>query len=74
MGRTPPRLSRVRGVFGARDVFPHLSSRIEGDVLALPSIQEGITGLRVTAQRLWLPSTSRAGQCPAPSAHWLVAF
>ena len=45
----PPRSSRVRGVFRARDVVPHLSSRIEGDVLALPSIREGVTGLRVTA-------------------------
>ena len=48
MGRTSPRSSRVRGVFGARDVVPHLSSQIEGDILALPSIQEGVTGLHVT--------------------------
>ena len=46
---TPPRSSRVHCVFRARDVIPYLSSRIEGDVLALPSIQEGVTGLRVTA-------------------------
>ena len=32
MGRTSPQSSRVRGVFRARDVVPHLSSQIEGDV------------------------------------------
>ena len=49
MGRTPPRSSCVRCVIGARDVIPHLSSRIESDVLALPSFQEGVTGLHVPA-------------------------
>ena len=28
----------------------------------------------VTTRRLWLPSTGGAGECPAPSAYWLVAF
>ena len=43
----PPPLS-FAGAFGALDVLPHLSSRMEGNVLALPSILEGVTGLRVT--------------------------
>ena len=45
----PPQSSRVCGVFGARSVVPHLSSRIVGHVLALPSILEGVTGIRVAA-------------------------
>ena len=49
MGLTPPRSSRVRCVFGARYVVPYLSSRIEGHILALPSIPEGVTCLCVTA-------------------------
>ena len=47
--RTRLDCSRVHSVFGARDVVPHLSSRIEGDVLALPSIPDGVTVLHVTA-------------------------
>ena len=35
--------SRVHGVFRTRDGVPHLSSRLEGAVLALSSIPEGIT-------------------------------
>ena len=49
MGLTPPRSSPVRGVFGARSVVPHLSSQIVDHVLALPSIPEGVTSIRVTA-------------------------
>ena len=49
MGHTPPQSSRVRGVIGAGEVVPHLSSSNEGDVLALPSFQDEVTGLRVTA-------------------------
>ena len=41
--------SRVRGVIGAGEVVPHLSSRIAGYLLALPSFQEGITSLRMPA-------------------------
>ena len=60
--------SRVHGVFGARDVVPHLSFRIEGVVLALPSFPVGVTVLRVKTRRLWLPSIWGAGQYPASSA------
>ena len=39
--------SRLRGVLGARDVVPHLSSRFAGVVLTLPSIPFRVTVLRV---------------------------
>ena len=78
MGLTPPRSSRVRGVFGARSVVPHLSSQIVGHVLALPSIPEGVTGIPVTTMcddlTVVASIAERSGQCPASSTHWPVAF
>ena len=59
--------SRLRGVFVAQAVVPHLASRFAGFVFDLPSFPIAVTVFVcpccVTTRRLWLPSPCRTGLC-----------
>ena len=54
-------------VFELRAMFWHCPPFMEGSLVFL-------WPWCATTLRLWLPSTSGAGRCPAPSTCWLVAF
>ena len=67
-GNRLPVRSRLRGVFVARTVIPHLASRFAGFVFDLPSFLIAVTVFVwpwcVTTRRLWLSSPCRTGLCP----------